>query len=194
MARLLQERISIALIVGSFFFPLYIFQDQRMVPGQWRTFLALRLTCSLLCILIMAVNKSSWGQKRPFWIMLVAAAILSTVTAFITPLKLAGMSVMYYAGHGLIVVTVLSYLPLSFPQAMLTGLCIQLGYSIPTWILAEAFDPFIFLIQNSYLGSTVILLSIGCHLDYRTRHREYDLRSRLYTGRTHIEAYGRHIE
>ena len=44
--------------------------------------------------------------------------------------------------------------------------------------------------RSRRMDQLILLLSFGCHLNFRMRHREFTLRSRLYVARKRPEHYG----
>jgi len=187
---LLRERNSIAFVVAAFLFPAFCFEDILLMPERWRDVLVLRLTCALVCILCMAVNKSAFGERSPFLVTLTGAAFLNLLQTFICPFDIRGIAMLYFTGHILITVGALSLLPLSTKQAIAVGFTSHLSYLLPTVVLSQELDPLVFPVQNGYLLCTWGLLSMGCWLNSRMRYREFDLRSRLYRVRQRVQDYG----
>ena len=190
MRHLLNERIGVAFVVGALIYPLFIFQDYRMVPDRWRDMLVLRLISSLLCILGMAVNKTRFGERHPFAIVMFMAWALSVIKTFITPLEVQGIGALYFGGHVLIMVAGLAFLPFSLGQAVAAGLSVQLGFTLPLLLLARTIDPVAFSSQNSLMLTIWAMMAAACHLNHQMRFREFRLRMNLYKVRQQAKDYG----
>ena len=190
MKKLLNERIGVAMVVGAFIYPLFIFQDYRMVPERWREMLVLRLISSLLCILVMAINKTRVGERYPFPMAIALGAALSVIKTFITPLEVEGIGALYFGGHVLIMVAGLAFLPLSLGQAVITGITVQAGFTVPLMILSNNLNPTAFSSQNSLMVTIWAMMAAACHLNYQMRFREFQLRMKLYSVRTKAKDYG----
>ena len=190
MKHLLNERIGVAMVVGAFIYPLFIFQDYRMVPERWREMLVLRLISSMLCILVMAINKTRLGERHPFPLAITLGAALSVIKTFITPLEVEGIGALYFGGHVLIMVAGLAFLPLSLGQAVATGLVVQGGFTLPLLIMSNNINPVAFSSQNSLMLTIWAMMAAACHLNYQMRFREFKLRMKLYSVRQKAKDYG----
>lgn len=188
--RLLQDRIGTTAVVAAFVFPFFVLEDLELVPDRWQDVYALRLSCSLVCLLAWAGTHSRFARNHTFaWVALVMAA-LSVVKSFVTAMDVSGIRSLYFGGHALILVGCLAYLPLTGPQALVLGAICVLGYAAPTLLFASPLDPVAFQIQVGLLTAIGLQLAVGCHLHTGVRFREFQLRTRLYLARRRAEDYG----
>ena len=187
--KLLRDRNGAVFMVGALAFPMFVFVDLLLSHSQWREPFGVRLACSLVCLLLAAVNKTSVGRHRPFLVALTGAAVISVLKALLNPLQPEGPTQLYFLGHVLIVAAILGYLPLSFWQALVIGLTAQVCYVVPTILSELGPAPLVLLVQNWYLASLVLILSVACLLASRMRRREFELLTRLYEGRSYLKSY-----
>ena len=187
---LMKERIGVAAWVGAFIFPIYVFEDQWLCPDDWQRVFALRLLCSLSCILAVAVNHTGWARRNTFAFMVLIMAGISSLKAFTTALAVTDIQALYFGGHALILCGTLAYLPLNWWQALVLGGTCVLAYAATTLAFAHPVDHIPFQIQVGLLSAIWLQLTIGCHLDYRTREREFAFRTKLHQVRRRAEDYG----
>lgn len=190
MADLLQDRIGTTLIVGAFVFPFFVLEDQSLIPDRWRDVYVLRLTCSLACMLAWAANHGRLARRHVMAFLVVTMAAVSILKSFVTAMDVTGIRSLYFGGHALILVGSLAYLPLSGLQSAIMGAVCLLGYAVPTLLFASAIDHTAFEIQMGLLAAIWIQLSVGCHLNYKMRLREFLFRHKLYQVRRRAEDYG----
>lgn len=183
IATQVNERGTVLLTFAALTFPLPFFNDLRMFPERWRDMLLLRLLATLACLLLMAVNKSALGTRRPQAIVLVGGLCISLFQTFLHPMRVAGSGTLYFSGHLMVLVGTLGLLPLSLGWALTFSLAVHACFAVPLLLLAPSIDPVAFSMQNSFMVMLWGFLCIACHLNYQSRRREFQLRVRLYRAR-----------
>ncbi len=187
---LMKERIGVAAWVGAFIFPIYVFEDQWLCPDDWQRVFALRLICSLSCILAVAVNHTRWARRNTFAFMVIVMAGITVLKAFTTAVAVTDIQALYFGGHALILCGTLAYLPLKGWEALVLGGTCVLGYAATTLMFAEPLDHIPFQIQVGLLSAIWLQLTIGCHLNYKVREREFAFRTKLHQVRRRADDYG----
>ena len=66
---------------------------------------------------------------------------------------------------------------------------VHLSFTLPLALLSSRIDHTAFGVQNGLMTTFEALLIIGCHLNYRMRRREFQLRMQLYGVRQHARDY-----
>ncbi len=187
---LMKERIGIAAWIGAFIFPWYVFEDQWLCPDGWERVFALRIVCSLTCILAGALNHTRFVRKHTFAFTVAVAAAVSVVKAFTTAMVVDDIQALYFGGHALILCGILAFLPFNWWQALLTGGAVLLGYAAPTLLFADPLEHIPFQIQMGLLTAIWLQLTLACHFNYRVREREFTFRSKLHQVRKRADDYG----
>ena len=187
---LMKERIGIAAWVGSFIFPWYVLEDMMLVPDDSQRVFALRLVCSLTCMLCVALNHTRFVRRHTFGFTVFVALTISVVKAFTTAMAVDDIQALYFGGHVLILCGILAYLPLNWWQALITGGAVLVGYAVPTLLFAEPFERIPFDIQMGLMAAVWLQLALGCHLNYKVREREFTFRSKLHQVRKRADDYG----
>lgn len=190
MRTLLKERIGIACVVGSFVFPFFVEEDRMLVPDDWQRVMAWRVACSLTCLLGAALNHTRLVRQHTFAFIVGIMAVVSVMKVFATSMDVTGLQTLYLGGHVLILIGGLAFLPIPVWQAALVaGTCI-LGYAATHLLFSTHIDPKAFQIQIGLLVAMSVLLSLGCHFNYKLRFREFLFRNALYRARRRTEDYG----
>ena len=190
MRVLMKERIGVAAWVGAFVFPWYVFEDQWLCPDNWQRVFALRIICSLTCILAAALNHTKLARRHTFAFVILVAAAVSVTKAFTTALVVDDIQALYFGGHVLILCGILAFLPLNWWQALVTGGTVILGYAAPTLLFADPVEHIPFQIQVGLMTAVWLQLTLGCHLNYKLSEREFAFRSKLHQVRVRAEDYG----
>ncbi len=187
---LMEERIGITLVIGACIFPIYVFEDQWLCGDDWPRVFALRLICSLTCILGVALNHTRWVRRNTFSFIVLMMTVVAVLKAFTTAVDVSGIRSLYFGGHALILAGSLAYLPLNGWQALIVGGACVGGYAAPTLLFADPLEHIPFQIQVGLLSAIWLQLAIGCHLNHKLRQREFAFRSRLHAARRRAEDYG----
>ncbi len=190
MQVLLKERIGVAAWAGAFVFPWYVFEDQWLCPDGWQRVFALRIICSLTCILAAALNHTKLARRHTFVFVIGVTATVSVLKAFTTALVVDDIQALYFGGHVLILCGILAFLPLNWWQALITGGTVILGYAAPTLLFADPVEKIPFDIQVGLMTAVWLQLALGCHFNYQMREREFVFRSKLHQVRQRAEDYG----
>jgi hypothetical protein len=187
---LMKERIGVAAWVGAFVFPWYFFEDQALCPDDWQRVYALRLICTMTCILAAALNHTKLARNHTFVFVIMVTAAVSVLKSFTTALVVDDIQALYFGGHVLILCGILAFLPLNWWQALLTGGTVLLGYAAPTLLFADPVEHVPFQIQVGLMTAVWLQLTFGCHLNYNVRQREFEFRNKLHQVRVRADDYG----
>lgn len=190
MRVLMKERIGVAAWAGAAVFPWYVIEDQWLCPDDWQRVFALRIICSLTCILAAALNHTRLARLHTFAFVIGVTAVISVVKAFTTALVVDDIQALYFGGHVLILCGIMAFLPLNWWQALITGGTVLLGYAAPTLVFADPVEQIPFDIQIGLMIAVWLQLSLGCHFNYKLREREFAFRSKLHQVRQRAEDYG----
>ena len=168
----------IAAVVASLLFLPFLVLDYFAFPHLFATFALVRLCVVALSMLLWALTRSTLGKNLPF--LLAMAVYLTCALPIVLMVHLSGgyMST-YYAGVNLVLVGFLFIIPIGARRTAVVCSVIFLAYIVPILALQkiEHFD--VFLNNNFFLLSTILLVILSSHLDDQMRFREFSARFNL---------------
>lgn len=170
--------------------PAFSALDWFVLGGHFGSLLALRLGIAATAVVIIV---ASFNSKAPDWskfftVYLPLSAALSIVAmVHIHEMDQGGMPSQYYAGLILVVVGAGQLFLWPAVTGILVFGAVFAAYLLPTLLLKPTADGVLFLSNNVFLGSTMIVAVVGQHFTYNLNRRE------VYASFT-VEASARKLE
>ncbi len=151
---------SMMCILGAFLFLVFSVVDYFMSPTNFRFFLLLRSLTAISLITIsgitFAINRKKVKKGVLYFLLLITTAV-AAVPIEIMILRLGGPSSAYYAGLILVVISLLGFLPLSFPLSLTSAGLVYLIYIVPLLMEKSRLDAPMFINNNTFLVATMVL-------------------------------------
>lgn len=200
------SKFKVACVLGMVLVPSFVVVDYKVYPAHFHEFLFLRLLCSALIGVFLAVLLTPFGRRhyRFFGVTLVlipAAAISYMVYAT------EGQESPYYAGLNLVLLVVGFVLNWTFRESLVAVSLVFLMYLVACFLhrvqpgavvpggggVLEA-RPDIFANNLYFLGMTGVIVVTGTYFLNQFRYREFVLRYQLDQDRRKLEESNRRLK
>ncbi|HHS13953.1 MAG TPA: response regulator [bacterium] len=158
----------------------------------WKLF-AIRFSVTCLCTVIFVLTKKEVGRKRPFSLAAALAWIVCGAIAVMTFID-QGPADPYYAGINLPLLGFGILLPLSMTESLLVLSVTWLFYLIPNALILQPHQLNLFIGNNFFLMSTIIISFISTQFNLQNAKRQYFSRKRLQAAHKKIKKHAMELE
>ena len=161
---------------GSFLFTMLSGLDYLATPGNFRAFFVYRVFVALLLVAIafVAQETDSWGIRFHKWLGVWAVAA-SAGTIELMILQFGGHDSPYAAGHILLGICVLGFIPAWMSLHVLFACIIYLTYVVPIFLVDHFDNTAIFMSANGFLCASLISALVLRYLSERSLETELSL-------------------
>lgn len=179
---------KVACVIGMVLMPAGYILDYWVYPKWVITFLELRLACSVLIAVFLAILLTPFGHKhyRQFGISLfmLPASFISGMIYYTD-----GASSPYYAGLNLVLLVLALVLHWTFWESLTATVLVTILYLVV--VLAHGYDtkadPGNFVNNVYFLVLTGIITTTGSYFHSKTRYREFAFRYQLDVSKRDLE-------
>ncbi len=192
---LLHHRVGAILWVGVVLYPLFTILDFVVARQHFAPFGVYRIVFALFCLLLLLLLHFPAGRRHVFLISLIAY-IAGGCTISMMIVKLGGYDSTYYVGILMVLVTYAAMLPLTVPQAILSGALLYVIYAAPILVFNRptAAGLNIFFGYNFFFIFLYVISVLKCSAETKARKREFILRTELNDLNTKLAYHARHLE
>src|SRR2546430_1373411 len=173
------ERVRVLYHLGIILVPLFGFLDNIFAPlDLFLFFLTLRLSTSLILLLVLFAAYPTVGKRFPSLLGIVGPPIVGASISIMTRF-LGGYESSYYAGLNLVILGMSLVLPFSVKETAITCGIIYGTYILPILWLDRIVQPEIFINNNFFLSGTIAIALTSSFYSQRLRYREFRSRYQL---------------
>jgi len=190
---IINRAVIIGSLLASLLVPLFGFLDLVFKPDMVWTYSAIRIPTTAVAFTVFLLSRRSAGKKYPYPL----AAILSvTVCGCISLMCLLdqGPTDPYYAGINLPLLGVGIMLPLTIGEGLLIFGLVWLTYLIPNMFLVQPGELGLFLNNNFFLVSTMIIAMVGSQYTLRHTRNQWLSHRRLRSAHKKIKNHANELE
>jgi signal transduction histidine kinase len=180
------SRVRIACILGFTLVPLFSLLDYFTIPGYFRTFLFIRLTCSLVIFLFFLFSFTAIGKKN-MNLLGAATAILIGVTISLMVQYHGGYESPYYAGLNLVILAIAMLFAWELKRMAAVCFIIYGSYIIPILLYARIDHPETLINNNAFLLATITIALTSAYFLSGLRYREFESRYQLEESRKALQ-------
>ncbi len=180
-----KERLRVALILAIVLVPSFALLDYLVHPAYFRTFASLRLGCSVLSIVLLALSYTRLGTTYAMELGFFSALGMAVMLARM--IQHLGYESPYYAGFNLIILSIGVILPWGVIETLVASLFIYGVYLIPILMFNEVTHLQPFLNNNIFLLGTILIVATGNYFASSMRRREFMVRFQLEEARAELE-------
>jgi len=177
----------------SIFVPLFGLLDLIFKPHLFYALLAIRLGVTVICISMMFLSKLPLGVKHSYALTMTVALVVCIAISMMCFID-DGASDPYYAGINLIIVGMGIMFPFTLQESILMGIMIWLTYFLPNVMIKEPHENTIFINNNFFLLSTVIISVVGTQFNLRSRKNQWNAHRRLKLAHQRIKNHAKELE
>lgn len=190
---LINRAIYICSAMCSIFVPLFGLLDLIFKPHLFYVLLVMRLGVTVICISILFLSKLSFGMRHPYALTLTVALVVCVAISMMCFID-DGASDPYYAGINLIIVGMGIMFPFTLPESVFMGIMIWLSYFLPNVMIKEPQETTIFINNNFFLLSTIIISIVGTQFNLRSRKNQWNAHRRLKLAHRRIKSHAKELE
>lgn len=186
-------RVRIACVLGFTLVPLFSLLDYFIIRQHFGTFLQIRLACTFITFLLFLFSFSSLGKKNINLVGGITALLIGGAIALMIR-YLGGYESPYYAGLNLVMlaITVLY----TWDVKISAGICLTIYgfYLIPILLYDQIERPALFINNNAFLLTTVIIALTSAYSVARLRYQEFESLYELNESRKKLEISNEKLE
>ena len=187
------RKTRIGCIIGIVLVPLFTLLDRQMYPGDVRTFLYLRLACSLSMLLLYPLTGTKLG-RRFFRVQgLVLLALPTLCISWMIYVK-EGAASPYYAGLTLVLMVLAVVLDWTFWQSAAAVLIVVVSYFTVCLLHGPVVEPGLFYNNIAFLFAPGIVIMTGTYFHSRLRLSEFASNYQLDQSRQALAAQNTVLE
>ncbi|MBN2031122.1 response regulator [bacterium] len=166
--RLLNWAVTVGALLAVILVPIFGILDLVLKYHIISTFLAIRISVTLISLAVYFLAKSAYGGKQPYVLGAFLTLVVGGSIALMCYLD-QGPSDPYYAGINLPLLGFGILLPLKMTEAIFIFVLVWLSYFIPNLLILQPYETQIFISNNFFMLSTIIisLASSQFHLSQR---------------------------
>jgi two-component system, cell cycle sensor histidine kinase and response regulator CckA len=191
--KLLMERIGIILLLGCIFVPLFGLADYLLYPQYFLKFMVYRLVAATCCLILYNVNRTFKLGFRSLHLGMAAAYVVGcSIIAMIV--ETGGYSTPYYAGLSLVFLGMCAVLTVRTGLLVLHSAILYGIYLSCILLFARPDRIDLFLANNMFLVSTMVIALLANRVDFQVRLKEFLVRQELESTRLQLERYSKDLE
>lgn len=190
---LIRERVTVLLMLGWVLVPVFGWVDYVLYPEHFSRFALYRSCAALICLVLNAVNwRRDLGQKSLY--LGITGTYIVSLTLIAMILETGGYATPYYAGLNLVFLAFCTMLPVHTNHLARHTAIIYCIYLLSVLLLSKSGDMSLFLSNNMFVASTVVIALVVAKVSHRLRLREYLARVELQTAQEQLRVYSKNLE
>ncbi|RLD98578.1 MAG: hypothetical protein DRI91_02840 [Aquificota bacterium] len=190
---LIRSWINFAIPLGIFIYLFLAILDYVVAPHYFKVFLIVRGSISGILALLWFLNNLKRNRVLQYAIVIVGT-FLCAVAIEIMIVLLGGSSSSYYAGLGLLVISVLGFVPVDMWAAGIVVMEVFLVYLVPILLTQEITDPPLF-VSNLFFLTSIFMISLAWrYLNQKKLLSELSLQYDLNQEREKLRQYSDELE
>ncbi len=190
---ILKKRLELALVLAIFLVPSFSWVDYFFYPEHFNRFLIYRLITSGLALVLFLLSRKSSDISSIrniafsgyYLVGFCIILMIKDVNGFGTP---------YYAGLLLLFIGFLTFLPFDPKIHLVHTSMLYILYLATALYSGKGSLTRLFLVNNIFLLSSLGVLLVGVHFNYKKRFEEFDARKRLEEAEKKLREYADRLE
>jgi len=189
----LRERMNIILLMGCILMPVFSLTDYLLYPDYFPRFVIYRIIDAFCCFCLLLINLK-WDLKYKSFYLGTAAYYIVGGSIIKMIIDVGGYATPYYAGLCLVFLGFASVLTVGFHQFVWHTVILYGLYVGSVTLINQPDQVNLFMGNNMFLGSSVIIVLVAAFANYRLRYKEYLTRTELKKTQAILEQYSRTLE
>jgi response regulator RpfG family c-di-GMP phosphodiesterase/signal transduction histidine kinase len=165
-------------VVASIAFALFSLLDYVIYPQLYIKFLLIRVGVVAINILLFFAVRTQTGKKYPLEIAMLEYLFCGISIVWMVHLA-GGYASPYYAGINLVLLAFIFLLPIGPKRTLIICTLLYAAYVLPIAFFGRIMNIAVFLNNNFFLLSTIILVVISAELNRQIRFKEFSGRFNL---------------
>ncbi len=191
--RIVRRAVELGALLCAIIVPLFCGLDLIFKPHMFWTFAFIRVFTTVIVIFIYILSKSPVGAKNPQLLASILANVVCGSIALMCHLDM-GPSDPYYAGINLPLLGIGIMVPLTLGEGIRVFGLIWLLYFVPSLLRLQPSELKIFISNNFFLLSTIIISLVGSQFQLFNRKRIWQTNRRLQAANRKIKSHAEELE
>jgi len=191
--KLVMERVNIIILLGCGFVPVFGVADYLLYPQYFARFLTYRLISAACCLILLAVNRRWRLGFRSFYLGIAAAYIVG-LTIIRMIVEVGGFATPYYAGLILVFLGMCAVLTVRIELLIIHSAALYVIYLLAVILFTPFEHVGLFLANNMFVLSAMVIALVANDVGYRLRLREYLVRQELEATQAQLRGYSKDLE
>ncbi len=190
---LVMERVNVILFLGWALVPFFGIIDYILYPQYSTRFIIYRLIAAACCFALQTINKKKRSGVTSFYLGIAAFYIVGlAIIAMI--LETGGYGTPYYAGLSLVFLGWCTVLTVPVKLLAAHSLILYAIYILSVVLFLPYKNGPLFLSNNTFLASTLVIGLIASKVSYELRFKEYLGRTALEKAQDQLKCYSEQLE
>lgn len=178
LQRLILKRLRVASALAIILVPSgSVLLDYFIYPEYVRTFLPLRLACTILSVIVLLVSYTKVGEYYPTGLGIFETSNVAIMIAMM--IQYLGYETPYYAGLNLIILAIGVVFPWGVRETLLTCGLIYSYYLVPSLLRSPITNLHIFLNNNIFMLQTILITVAASYFSSSLRRNDFEGRYQL---------------
>jgi two-component system, cell cycle sensor histidine kinase and response regulator CckA len=190
---LVMGRVNIIILLGCAFVPAFGLADYLLYPQYFARFTVYRLIAGACCLALFGANQRWKLGFRSFYLGIAAAYIVG-LTIIRMIVEAGGYATPYYAGLVLVFLGMCAVLTVRIELLVVHSLILYFVYVLSVFFFTPHDQVGLFLTNNMFLISAMVIALVANNVDYRLRLREYLVRRELESAQEQLKHYSKDLE
>ncbi len=190
---MLTRTVAIGAILAAVLVPLFGMLDLVFKYHAVKPFFVIRLSVTLISITVFLLLKTPHGKKHPYWFGAFLAIVVGGSIALMCHLD-EGPVDRYYAGINLPLLGFGILLPLTLNEGIIVFSLVWLSYFIPNLFVLQPDQTGIFLSNNFFMISTIIIALASSQFHLYVRKQQWYTHKRLEAAHKKIQNHAKELE
>lgn len=191
--KIIIRAVTLGSLLCTILVPLFFLLDLVSKPNMIWPFALLRLFVTVVCGTVYFVSKTSLGKRFPYILSLVVALSVCGSIALMCRLD-QGPEDPYYAGINLPILGFAIMFPLNFRESISMFSLVWLTYFLPNFIILQPHEIDIFVSNNFFMISTIIISVVSCKFNFHHRKNQWNAHRRLQSAHRKIKNHADELE
>jgi signal transduction histidine kinase/ActR/RegA family two-component response regulator len=189
----LNRAVSIGAVLAITLVPLFSVLDYHFKHAHFWTFFQIRIMVVFAALCVLKLAETKFGHRNPYWLGAVLTLVVGGSIALMCTLDM-GPEDPYYAGINLPVLAFGILFPMTVLEGMLVAFLVWFIYFIPNLLICRPEQISIFLNNNFFMISTIVISLVASHFHLQYREREWYARIKLEKAHRKIRRHSRELE
>ena len=179
---------KVACVIGAILMPAGVSLDWYVYHNKWLPFLQLRLLCSVLIAVFLAVLLTTFGRRNYRYLGVTLFMLPASFIAWMIYASPDGAASPYYAGLNLVMLVLAFVLHWTFWESLCAAFLVVVLYVTASFAHGHVTHDIGLFFNNLYfLALTGIIVVTGSYFHSRSRYREFAFRYELDKSRRALE-------
>ncbi len=191
--RIINRAVTLGALLCAILIPLFAWLDLIFKSHMFWTLGFIRLITTIIAIIIYFLSKTELGENKPYFLTATLAIIVCGSIAFMCHLD-QGPGDPYYAGINLPLLGIGIMVPLTLGEGIFLFSIVWLLYFIPGLLQLQSSELGIFINNNFFLVSTIIISIAGSQFQLINRKKIWQTNRRLEIANQKIKNHADDLE